>query len=970
MPSYFQKNARKVDLLPADYDGFRNSQLGASAALISHATNANDEAVIVLPTGTGKTAVLQVTPYLWQARRTLVITPSKLVREQIADGFRELGLLKSLGILPNGLGCPSVHVVDGHLRTLADWNALKKSDVVVTTPMSASPSIKEIAQPPEQLFDLVLVDEAHHTPATSYAALMNAFPNARKALFTATPFRRDRKRLPGRIVYNYSLKQAIDDGTYGEVQFVPCNPTEGQSADIAIAKSIEDAFLSDRKAGLDHRVMVRTDSKARGKELAKLYSDKTKLRLQLVTGDHSLSHVQRVIKHLNAGDLDGIVCVDMFAEGVDFPRLKLAALHSPHKSLAVTLQFIGRFARTNADGIGTAKFFAVPQEINDEVQLLYQFGASWEDLVANLSDARIEQEQAIREGLASFEDDQRKSLEEVDLTVDAIRPYFHTKILKVNEPPDFDAAPMVPRDCELLLDSTSQVLNSRIVVYQRQTKPKWLEVEALVDRKNLFYLVHYHQKSGLLFINSVEHSNEVYDRIIESMYDEDIVALPLDHDMASRAWRMIQRPKFYNVGLRNGAPGSQDESYRTMTGSSADRNVNQTDISSRFRGHLFGGGESRENGSQKETLGVTASSKAWSNRYALIPEFIQWCERLAKEIEDARPVVTGSRIDQLSTGKTITELPNPVVAATWPMDVFTNMRTIRIGNDPAERDLTEFDLEVTSDPTGEHAYELNLVEDANIIATFGFDLNHSATCTQILGPVCRMESSMGEGTLARYFQVENPAVFLADFSQVVGNRFFKRQSTIRLDRKLIQVQSRFESDVDITKEFGSKTGNRLSVHDFTEQEFKAMKADVLIYDHRSGEVADYVAISEADDVVTCRLAHCKASGASKAGCRVDDAYEIAGQIVKCLHYGRQPALLSQKLVSRTSGNSKFITGSTPKLERIMRAAERKRFDFRICLVQPGISASKMNDQVSDVFAAASDYVQAHTGAPPMFWLSP
>ena len=221
MPSYFQKNARKVDLLPADYDGFRNSQLGASAALISHATNANDEAVIVLPTGTGKTAVLQVTPYLWQARRTLVITPSKLVREQIADGFRELGLLKSLGILPNGLGCPSVHVVDGHLRTLADWNALKKSDVVVTTPMSASPSIKEIAQPPEQLFDLVLVDEAHHTPATSYAALMNAFPNARKALFTATPFRRDRKRLPGRIVYNYSLKQAIDDGTYGEVQFVP-----------------------------------------------------------------------------------------------------------------------------------------------------------------------------------------------------------------------------------------------------------------------------------------------------------------------------------------------------------------------------------------------------------------------------------------------------------------------------------------------------------------------------------------------------------------------------------------------------------------------------------------------------------------------------------------------------------------------------------------------------------------------------
>lgn len=33
-------------------------------------------------------------------------------------------------------------------------------------------------------------------------------------------------------------------------------------------------------------------------------------------------------------------------EGFDFPFLKIAAIHAPHQSLAVTLQFIGRFART------------------------------------------------------------------------------------------------------------------------------------------------------------------------------------------------------------------------------------------------------------------------------------------------------------------------------------------------------------------------------------------------------------------------------------------------------------------------------------------------------------------------------------------------------------------------------------------------------------------------------------------------
>ena len=40
-----------------------------------------------------------------------------------------------------------------------------------------------------------------------------------------------------------------------------------------------------------------------------------------------------------------MVCVDMLGEGFDLPALKVAAIHDPHKSLGVTLQFVGRFAR-------------------------------------------------------------------------------------------------------------------------------------------------------------------------------------------------------------------------------------------------------------------------------------------------------------------------------------------------------------------------------------------------------------------------------------------------------------------------------------------------------------------------------------------------------------------------------------------------------------------------------------------------
>src|SRR5262245_13769444 len=49
-----------------------------------------------------------------------------------------------------------------------------------------------------------------------------------------------------------------------------------------------------------------------------------------------------------------IVCVDMLGEGFDLPSLKIAAIHDPHKSLAVTLQFVGRFARVGGAELGEA----------------------------------------------------------------------------------------------------------------------------------------------------------------------------------------------------------------------------------------------------------------------------------------------------------------------------------------------------------------------------------------------------------------------------------------------------------------------------------------------------------------------------------------------------------------------------------------------------------------------------------------
>src|SRR5690606_20202588 len=67
----------------------------------------------------------------------------------------------------------------------------------------------------------------------------------------------------------------------------------------------------------------------------------------------------------------------------------------------------------------------------------------------------------------------------------------------------------------------------------------------------------------------------------------------------------------------------------------------------------------------------------------------------------------------------------------------------------------------------------------------------------------------------------------------------------------------------------------------------------LFYDHRSGEAADYIAVTVAPDgEVDIALYHCKGAGGAPSGGRVGDVYEVAGQLVKSVYYCEIVTLLA------------------------------------------------------------------------------
>ncbi len=130
--SFFINNKKHFNLeVNKNKIGFRKCQKGAVWAVKSYYTKTNKPALISMPTGSGKTALMIAICFELEIKKVLIITPSVVIRKQIFDVFNEMEILKTLGVF-NSEEKPKVNNHIGYLKTENDWiKATKSYDVVV-----------------------------------------------------------------------------------------------------------------------------------------------------------------------------------------------------------------------------------------------------------------------------------------------------------------------------------------------------------------------------------------------------------------------------------------------------------------------------------------------------------------------------------------------------------------------------------------------------------------------------------------------------------------------------------------------------------------------------------------------------------------------------------------------------------------------------------------------------------------------
>ncbi len=221
-------------------------------------------------------------------------------------------------------------------------------------------------------FDIIIVDEAHHTKASSYIKILKAFPRAKVLGVTATPYRMSHESFRpefDELITSWPVARFIKEGWLCDYVYYSIRPESKIQMDInSISRFAMDGDYLD-KAAVDvmdkdeirANILATYERYAKGKKgiiytITKAHNEHVceqfrRKGYRVVAIDDSTPAKQReqYVDDFKYGKLDIICNVNIFSEGFDCPDVEFIQLARPTKSLSMYLQQVGRGLRKSSD---------------------------------------------------------------------------------------------------------------------------------------------------------------------------------------------------------------------------------------------------------------------------------------------------------------------------------------------------------------------------------------------------------------------------------------------------------------------------------------------------------------------------------------------------------------------------------------------------------------------------------------------
>lgn len=317
-------------------------QDAALLALRETMAEGRKKAMLVLATGLGKTYLSAF--FARQFKRVLFVAHQKELLLQAEKSFLNVATDWNTGLLLGGesRNQETADVVFASIQTLASKQRMEQYN-------------------PEQ-FDLIIVDEFHHSAAPSYRRVLDYFQPKFLLGLTATPDRLDGGDVyalcDDNVAFQMHFTEAIEEsfltpfhyvGIYDEIDYSQIRLINGRRYDQEelLAEQLKESVAEKIfKAWSEHhqsRALGFCSSVIQAEYLADYFRRQGVQAVAL----HSQTEYDRteVIAQLKHGQLDIIFAVNLFNEGVDIPEIDTLLFCRPTESLTVFTQQIGRGLR-------------------------------------------------------------------------------------------------------------------------------------------------------------------------------------------------------------------------------------------------------------------------------------------------------------------------------------------------------------------------------------------------------------------------------------------------------------------------------------------------------------------------------------------------------------------------------------------------------------------------------------------------